>query len=191
MDCKKLSSGWLGSSSSSQTESESDLDKIQKPELTPEEKALQELEKKLRSKRNKLTGHNLTRHQAVLGFLRYQKMTNGQDTRENISLAVARFFGKGIYFARKIITWERQWKANRKIEMGKRGCFVKTRSWLSDEGVQLHVREWLAGAKEKDITGYGLAKVIGQYLSSTRAMNILDESPGKGRNRIRARTARN
>jgi len=36
MNCKKLSSGWLGSSN--QTESESDLE--WKPELTPEEKAL-------------------------------------------------------------------------------------------------------------------------------------------------------
>jgi hypothetical protein len=35
-------------------------------------------------------------------------------------------------------------------------------------------------SKEKDITGYGLAKVIGQYLSSTRAADILNESFGKG-----------
>jgi hypothetical protein len=67
-----------------------------KQEPTPEETALRDLKKKLRSKRNGLTGHNFTRHQAVLYFLCYQSKTNGKETRESMSVIVARCFGKGI-----------------------------------------------------------------------------------------------
>jgi hypothetical protein len=65
-----------------------------------------------------------------------------------MSYAVARCFGRGLYFARKVVQWELQWMRGEKIEEGKQGCFTKTSSWFDDEGVQLAVREWLAGAGE-------------------------------------------
>jgi len=96
-------------------------------------------------KKTKLTGYNLTRHRAVQAFFRYRETKKEGETRESMSLSIARCFGKGVYFARMIVTWEREWIAHRERQVG---CFAKTRSWLNDEGVQLHVREWLEGAKE-------------------------------------------
>ena len=55
---------------------------------------------------------------------------------------------------------------SRNIGEGRKGCYSKTESWLNDEGVQLAVREWLAGATEGELTGYGLAKAVGKYLDS-------------------------
>ena len=54
------------------------------------------------------------------------------------------------------------------------------------------MREWLAGATEGELTGYGLAKAVGKYLDSTLAEEALEEcfKFGHGGNRIRARTAR-
>ena len=79
---------------------------------------------------------------------------------------------------------------NRNIEEGRKGCYSKTKSWLNDEGVQLAVREWLAGATEGELTGYGLAKAVGKYLDSRRAEQALVECFRLGGNRIRACTAR-
>lgn len=60
----------------------------------------------------------------------------------------ARYFGKGTYFARKIVSWEISWRTNQYIEEGRRVCLSKTKSWFNDEGVQLAVREWVSGASE-------------------------------------------
>ena len=59
-----------------------------------------------------------------------------------------------------------------------------------NDGVQLAVRERLAGATEGESTGYGLAKAVGKYLDSRRAEQALVECFGLGGNRIWARTAR-
>jgi hypothetical protein len=105
--------------------------------------AIRELEKKLRAGVRKvaLVGQNLARHQAVLGFLKIQLLRKEGETREQMATSVARVHGRGLYFARKIIAWERSWLNSREIEEGRRGCYTKTRSWLNDEGVQLAVRE--------------------------------------------------
>lgn len=110
--------------------------------------ALKNIDKKLQSKKIYLKGQNLTRHQAVLAFLRTEESKKLGDTREEMSYMVARCFGKGIYFARKLVSWEITWKKTRDIEEEKKGCFAKTRSWLNDEGVQLVVRKWLSEAGE-------------------------------------------
>ena len=97
------------------------------------------------------------------------------ETREQMALYIARSHGRGLYFARKIIAWERSWLRSRAIEEGRKRCYSKTKSWLNDEGVQLTVREWLAGAAEGELTGYGLAKAVGKYLDSRRAEEALKE----------------
>lgn len=81
-DCQKKSPLWLS-----------------REELLRREhnEAIQGLEKKLRSKQ--LVGQNLTRHQAVLAFLRVQASRQLGGTREDMSFQVARCFGKGVYFA--------------------------------------------------------------------------------------------
>src|SRR3978361_110198 len=109
-----------------------------------------------------------------------------------MALSVARHYGRGLYLAQKIVTWERQWLEHEEIEEGRQGCFAKTRSWFDDEGVQLAVRDWISGAGDK-ITAYGLAKAVGDYLDSRRAVNFVEESISqdpKGSSRVRARTAR-
>ena len=70
------------------------------------------------------------------------------ETRESMSSLVARTYEKGLYFERKLITWEREWIEKGVIAEGNRGCAAKTRSWFNDEGVQLAVREWISGAGE-------------------------------------------
>jgi hypothetical protein len=96
-------------------------------------------------------GQNAQHHQAVLAFLKLQRCRQSSETREDLSLQVARCFGRGRYFARKIVTWERTWIKERVIAEGRKGCYTKTRSWLDDEGVQLAVREWLAGTKDSEL----------------------------------------
>ena len=112
------------------------------------QEAIKDLEKKLRSKKTTLTGQNLTRHQAVLTLL-YTRSRKEGETREELSLHVSRGFGKGVYFARKLFEWERTWIQERKISEGKQGCNAKVSSWFNDEGVQMAVREWCAGAGER------------------------------------------
>ena len=110
--------------------------------------AIEDLEKKLRSKKTVLEGQNLNRHRAVLALLYMTQTRQGGDTREELSYYIARTFNKGLYFARRVVQWEGTWVRERKIPEGMRGCFAKTFSWYNDEGVQIAVREWCAGAGE-------------------------------------------
>jgi hypothetical protein len=118
------------------------------PQYQLRREAIEDLEKKLRSKKTVLEGQNLTRYRAVLALLYMTQSRQDGDTREELSYNVARTFNKGLYFARKVVEWERSWIRERKIPEGKRGCFAKTFSWFNDEGVQIAVREWCAGAGE-------------------------------------------
>lgn len=174
--------------------------------------AIKSLAKRLSSRNTntRLEGQNLTRHHAVLGLLYSMESRQLGETREQMPFNVTRSLGKGVFFAKKIVTWERQWLREGRIEDGRRGCFSKVRSWLNDEGVQMAVREYCAGAGD-GISGYGLAKAVGDYLTSERATTAVlecfndaaaeegeptaGEPPAgtkkKPRNtRIRARTAR-
>ena len=54
-----------------------------------------------------LVGQNLAWHQAVLGLLKIQMSRRERKTREQMALYVARSHSRGLYFARKIIAWER------------------------------------------------------------------------------------
>lgn len=112
------------------------------------EASIADLERSLRSKTLGLTGQNRTRHQAVLRFLYYQRTRKGEETRQFMALQVARCFNRGKWFAEKLVSWEISWRKNRTIPKGKQGCFQKVKSWLSDEGVELAVREYLSGAGE-------------------------------------------
>ncbi|KAA8907993.1 hypothetical protein FN846DRAFT_1021166 [Sphaerosporella brunnea] len=108
------------------------------------EAAIKSIKKKIESKKG-MNGQNLMRHQAVLGFLQIQRAKKLGESREHLALQVARCFGKGIYFARRIVSWEREWLEDGAIPEGKRGCYTKTKSWFKDEGVEQAVREWLLG----------------------------------------------
>lgn len=112
------------------------------------EASISDLEKALRSKTVNLTGQNMTRHQAVLRFLYYQKTRKHEETRKDMALKVARCFNRGKWFAERLVSWENSWRKSRTIPKGKQGCFQKVKSWLTDEGVELAVREYLSGAGE-------------------------------------------
>ena len=68
---------------------------------------------------------------------------------------------------------------------------MKVKSWFCDEGVQTAVCEWIAEHPVDQITAYGLAKAVGTYLDSERAIAVVEKilQFGPGGNRIRARTA--
>jgi len=108
------------------------------------QEALTILQKKLAKKKHGLNPQNLMRHEAVLGFLKIQQAKSDGETREEMARIVARVFGKGPYFARRLITWEVEWMNDYAIPEGSRGCYAKTQSWFKDEGVQTAVREWIA-----------------------------------------------
>ena len=101
--------------------------------------AIKALDKKLckRTTLKAMNGQNLVRHQAVLSFLCMQEGKQLGETRDSMSRTVARCFGRGTYFARRLITWEIEWIKMRSISEGRRGCFAKVKSWQCDEGVLL------------------------------------------------------
>ena len=92
------------------------------------------LTKKLRKKAilKSMNRENLVRHQAVLSFLCMQEGKQLGEAGDSMSRTVARCFGKGTYFARRLITWEIEWVTSRSISEGRRGCFVKVKSWPRD-----------------------------------------------------------
>ena len=49
------------------------------------------------------------------------------------------------------------------------------KSWLRDEGVLLAVREWIQEQPTDQITAYGLAKAVGDYLDSKKAASTVEE----------------
>lgn len=146
--CIPLTSGFLISNSEKTNTAQSIQHSLEEKEIVSYQKALIDLEKKLKSKRVSVIGQNLTRHHAVLAFLKLQQSRQADETRIEMATTVARCFGRGVYFARKIVVWERTWLQDRQINVGKHGCFSKTSSWLNDEGVQLAVREWLSGSTQ-------------------------------------------
>ena len=110
--------------------------------------SIADLEKRLQSKSIDLTGQNSTRHQAVLRFLYYQRSQKDKETRQSMAFSVARCFNRGKWFAEKLVSWEISWRKSRIIPEGKQGCFQKIKSWLTDDRVELAIREYLSGAEE-------------------------------------------
>lgn len=178
------------------------------PNLT---EAIAANEAKMKRKKDAIQGQNLLRHQAVAVFMNPRKSPPtiqnlfGSRPLRKIDLATlaANAFGKGRYFAKKIISWENTWRTVGVIPEGKRGCHTKSHSWFNDEEVQLAVREYLNGpeaAKGKGITGYRIAQVVGDHLDSERAKTIVHEAIKDSNTklptsescsrRIKARTAR-
>lgn len=95
-------------------------------------------------------------------------------TRLNHALLAAKAFRHGIYYARKIISCEIQWRRDQRIEEGRKGCHVKTRSWFSDKGVQLAAREFVRDSEGgRLVTAAKLAKAIAEYLNSEKATTIV------------------
>lgn len=177
------------------------------------QEAIKVLEARLRAKKNGLqVGHStLLRYRAVLIFMNFQLSTPAivprneasmKPTRLDYALLTAKSFRRGVYLARKIVSWECQWRKHQTIDESKHGCHVKTRSWFNDEGVQLAAREFVRDAKDgRTVTAFKLAQAISTYLDSKRAKGILEEvfqpepetEDGNQRSsqRITARTARN
>lgn len=116
--------------------------------------AIHAIERKLSDKKLILNKQTVVRYQAVAAFLRVQQGKQLEEKRIDMAKMVARCFGKGIYFARKIITWEIEWMRDNLISEGRRGCFAKTRSWFNDEGVQQAVRDWLGNRSSEGLFLY-------------------------------------
>jgi hypothetical protein len=148
-----------GSQSCEEEDAHPEESKVDDTELSTElrDLAIQDLKKKLASKKVALKGQNATRHRAVLQFLYHQHRLEEEgsfQTRLQISQAVAKSFNRGKWFAEKIVTWERTWISSRYIQEGKQGCYLKTKSWFNDEGVLLSAREYISGAGERMISNF-------------------------------------
>lgn len=152
-------------------------DFLPKPTYEELSLAIADLQKRFQ-KRVGIQGQNRVRHEAVLAFLKAQKTAidkSRPEPRIQIATKVSRYgFDRDIYFARKIVKWELEWRRFRQIPEGKKGCFAKTRSWFNDEGVELAVREYIASAGEA-VTAGNIAKVVGDYLSSDKAVSVLNQ----------------
>jgi uncharacterized protein YciI len=112
-------------------------------------KAIEDLEKKLKSKTNALEGQCLKRHRAVLALLYSTQSRVDGTTRQMLCKQVAATFNSGKYFGEQLVKWERGWIQDRCIPEGSQGMHAKVSSWFNDEGVQIAVREWCAGQGER------------------------------------------
>lgn len=127
-----------------------DSSKPEDPKLG-RERAIASMEKKLK-KTAGMTPSNIARHRAVLAMM-YVTRSRGQgDTREGLALSVAKTFNRGEYFARRLVHWENLWIQNGLIPEDNRGRHATTKSWLTDEGVQLEIRKQVATMKEGQLT---------------------------------------
>ena len=117
--------------------------------------AKKDLKLMLKSKRTQMTKQNYNRHLAVLHFMNYREQileSGKQEPRLVTALNVSRCFGRGEWYAKKVITWEKKWIEERCIPEGMQGRFAKSKSWFNDEGVKLAAREYLSGAGESKLT---------------------------------------
>ena len=87
---------------------------------------------------------------SCIGIVYTTQARNGGEIRQVLSYQVARTFKKHTCFAKKLVEWEGKWIRERVIPEGKSGYHAKSSSWFNDEGVQLAVREWCAGAGERE-----------------------------------------
>lgn len=124
--------------------------------LVPDEaiESMDDLNKFLRSAgAKKLSNQTRQRHECVLGFLNLQYSTKGaplEDTRRaTLSLLASKTSGKGTWFAKQIVKWEKSWIASRVIPEGQKGSKGNLQSWLRDEGLLIFVREWIHKEKER------------------------------------------
>lgn len=87
------------------------------------------------------------RHESVLSFLNLQYSQKGtpiEDVRRGTLASMAsKMSGKGGWFAKQIVKWEKSWIASRTIPEGKQGCKANLSTWLRDEGLQIFVRSWI------------------------------------------------
>ena len=80
------------------------------------------------------------RHMMVQQFLQIQLRTNSGATRRNLSMSIARSFGKGQGTARNIVQWEKSWVEEREIPRRKnRDNYF---SWMDDEDLQESIRDF-------------------------------------------------
>lgn len=115
--------------------------------------AMEELKKLLNSAKSKnLNDQSKLRHESVLMFLELQHSKHGKPLEDNRRMVLAgiasRAKGKGEWFARHIVKWEKSWIASRTIPEGRIGCKGNLNSWLKDEGLLLFVREWIGKSKD-------------------------------------------
>lgn len=97
--------------------------------------------------RHELKGVNIERHRAVLAMLKlFQRQSQGEKGSD-MSLMVARVYGGGKYLAYQLERWGKAWTAERSNCQSERGKHAKTRTWFTDDSVQLGIRQHLSHVK--------------------------------------------
>lgn len=129
-------------------------------------KGIFDLKRVLKSKKSPLCGQKHVRALQVLEFLRFQKLGLTKATwnlpRMEIAKNIAATSGQSRKTALRIIHNEREWIQTRTMSSGQQGKSRHLVSLLNDEGTQLAVREYLAGAGET-VTAHSLAVAISKF----------------------------
>jgi hypothetical protein len=68
--------------------------------------AIIDIDKKLNPKKTTLSPQTVIRYEAVKSFMKRQRVVMVGDSRRSIAYTIALSFGKGWYFASKLVTWE-------------------------------------------------------------------------------------
>ena len=81
-------------------------------ETNGRELAKKDLERRLKSKCTSMSKQNHNRHLAVLHFMNYREQilkSGKQESRLATALNVSQCFGRGKWYAEKVISWEKKW----------------------------------------------------------------------------------
>ena len=74
-----------------------------------------------------------------------QETNNPGVTRRSLATMVAQRFNRSCYTGRRIIHWEKEWIATRKISSTKAGKNKHTLSWMDDEDLVMAIKSWAKG----------------------------------------------
>ena len=83
--------------------------------------------------------------QSFLWMQLRQEMDDPGVTRRSLATIVAQRFNKGRYTGRRIIHWEKEWIATRKISSTKAGKNKHTFSWIDNEDLVMAIKSWSKG----------------------------------------------
>lgn len=115
------------------------------------ERAVEDMNKVLKSKNNGLLGSDLKRHQIVLELMNATLTNKRRRSREDIAVGIAEGYQRGPYLAEIMIRWERSWVETRTISSDGRGRKSALRNWLNDEGTLLAVRDYISKANHSKL----------------------------------------
>ncbi|KAA8895915.1 hypothetical protein FN846DRAFT_995097 [Sphaerosporella brunnea] len=159
------------------------------------DKGIADLKRKLRLKKFRPEGQHRSNYEAVLDFMRAQRVvlagakrrprlkkftaikmaSLNPPSRKDLALLVAMINGHSFRVQRRILRDETAWIKEREIRAPQQGKTSRLQSILEDEGVQLAVKEYTAQAGDK-ISAEGMRKAVERYIADPE--NSFDQDDG-------------